>query len=26
MWITAPERAQVLWMPIYVQDRKAEGW
>ena len=26
MWITAPERAQVLWMPIYVQDREAEGW
>lgn len=26
MWITSPERAQVLWMPIYVQDRKAEGW
>lgn len=26
MWITSPERAQVLWMPIYVQDREAEGW
>lgn len=26
MWITAPERAQVNWMPIYVQDREAEGW
>lgn len=26
MWITAPERAQVLWMPIYVQDREAEAW
>lgn len=26
MWITSPERAQVLWMPIYVQDRAAEGW
>ena len=26
MWITSPERAQVLWMPIYVTDRKAEKW
>jgi hypothetical protein len=26
MWVTSPERAQVLWMPIYVTDRKAEGW
>lgn len=26
MWITSPERAQVLWMPIYVQDAAAEGW
>ena len=26
MWITSPERAQVMWMPIYVQDRAAEGW
>lgn len=26
MWITSPERAQVLWMPIYVQDRAEEGW
>lgn len=26
MWITSPERAQVLWMPIYVQDREAEDW
>lgn len=25
-WITAPERAEVLWMPIYLQDRTAEGW
>lgn len=25
-WITSPERAQVLWMPIYVQDRKEEKW
>jgi hypothetical protein len=26
MWITAPEREQVLWMPVYLQDRAAEGW
>jgi hypothetical protein len=26
LWVTAPERAQVMWMPVYVQDRKAEGW
>jgi hypothetical protein len=26
MWITAPERAQVVWMPVYVQDRRREGW
>lgn len=26
MWITSPERAEVLWMPIFVQDRAAEGW
>ncbi len=26
MWVTSPERAQVLWMPVYVTDRKAEGW
>lgn len=26
MWITSPERAKVLWMPVYVQDREAEGW
>lgn len=26
MWITSPERAQVLWMPIYVTDREEEGW
>jgi hypothetical protein len=25
-WVTSPERAQVMWMPIYVQDREAEGW
>lgn len=26
LWITAPERAQVVWMPVYVQNRKVEGW
>lgn len=26
MWITTPERAQTIWMPIYLQDRKEEGW
>lgn len=26
MWVTTPERAQTIWMPAYVQDRKAEGW
>jgi hypothetical protein len=26
MWVTTPERAQTIWMPIYLQDRKAEGW
>ena len=26
MWITSPQRAQTLWMPIYTTDRKAEGW
>lgn len=26
MWITTPERAQTMWMPVYVQDRAAEGW
>ena len=26
MWVTSPERAQVLWMPVYVTDRAAEGW
>ncbi len=26
MWVTTPERAQTIWMPVYVQDRKAEGW
>jgi hypothetical protein len=26
MWLTTPERAQTMWMPIYLQDREAEGW
>jgi hypothetical protein len=26
MWITTPERAKSAWMPVYVQDREAEGW
>lgn len=26
MWITTPERAMTVWMPIYVQNREAEGW
>lgn len=26
MWITTPERAETIWMPIYLQDRKTEGW
>lgn len=26
MWITTPERAQTMWMPIFLQDREAEGW
>lgn len=26
MWITTPEHAQTVWMPIYLQDREAEGW
>ena len=26
MWITSPERALVSWMPVYLQDREAEGW
>ena len=25
-WITTPEHAQTTWMPIYLQDRKEEGW
>ncbi len=25
-WITTPEHAQSVWMPIYLQDRKEEGW
>jgi len=26
MWISTPERAQALWMTVYVEDREAEGW
>jgi len=26
MWVTTPERGQVIWMPIYLTDRKEEGW
>lgn len=26
MWVTSPERAMVLWMPVYVADRVLEGW
>lgn len=26
MWISTPERAQTIWMPVYVQDRATEGW
>jgi hypothetical protein len=26
MWITTPERAQTMWMPIYLTDRASEGW
>lgn len=26
MWITTPERAQTIWLPVYLQDRKSEGW
>lgn len=26
MWITTPERAQTIWLPVYLQDREAEGW
>lgn len=26
LWVTTPERAQTIWMPVFVQDRKAEGW
>lgn len=25
-WVTTPEHAQTIWMPIYLQDRKDEGW
>jgi hypothetical protein len=26
MWITTPERAQTIWMPVFLQDRVSEGW
>lgn len=26
MWITTPERAETIWMPVFLQDRVAEGW
>jgi hypothetical protein len=26
LWITTPERAQTIWMPVYLQSRKNEGW
>ena len=26
LWVTTPERGQTIWMPIYVQDQKSEGW
>lgn len=26
MWISTPQHAQTIWMPIYLTDRKAEGW
>ena len=25
-WITTPERGKTFPLPIYLQDRKAEGW
>jgi hypothetical protein len=25
-WITTPERAETIWMPVFLQDRVAEGW
>jgi hypothetical protein len=25
-WVSTPERAQTIWMPIYLQSRKDEGW
>lgn len=25
-WITTPEHAQTIWMPLYVSDRVEEGW
>ena len=26
LWITTPERAQTIWMPVYLQSRTDEGW
>lgn len=26
MWITTPERAQTIWMPAYLTERRSEGW
>jgi hypothetical protein len=26
MWVTTPERAQSIWMPLYLTNRAAEGW
>lgn len=26
MWLTTPERGKINFMPVMVQDRKAEGW
>jgi len=25
-WVTTPEHGQTTWQPIFLQDRKAEGW
>lgn len=25
-WVTTPTHAQTVWMPIYLTDRKSEGW
>jgi hypothetical protein len=26
LWVTTPEHAETIWMPVYLQDREAEGW